>query len=154
MKVIKPPAPLEIPTNVPSIFLAGSIEMGVAVDWQREVEHQLSSFNVTLLNPRRDQFDAKAEQKISNPYFYGQVTWELEALERADLIIMYFAPDTKAPVTLLELGLHAKSGKVIVCCPVPYWRKGNVDIVCERYKVPVVNTLEDLIDMVKARINL
>jgi len=58
---------------------------------------------------------------------------------------MYFDPNTKSPISLLELGLHANSGKMIVCCPKGFWRKGNVDIVCERYDVPVVCDIDSLI---------
>ncbi|MBQ0740161.1 nucleoside 2-deoxyribosyltransferase domain-containing protein, partial [Aquimarina celericrescens] len=77
---------------------------------------------------------------------------ELDALEQADRIIMYFDPATKSPISLLELGLFAKSGKLLVCCPKGFWRKGNVDIVCERYKVDQVNNLEELIDEVKKKL--
>ncbi|HEY1379899.1 MAG TPA: nucleoside 2-deoxyribosyltransferase domain-containing protein, partial [Gemmataceae bacterium] len=68
---------------------------------------------------------------------------------RADRIALYFAPDTRAPVTLLEFGLFARSGKLAVCCPDGYWRKGNVEVVCARYGVPLVDTLADLIAWVR-----
>ena len=61
------------------------------------------------------------------------VEWELDGLERADVIAMWFAPETKAPITLLELGLFARSGKVVVGCPNGFWRKGNVEVVCARF---------------------
>jgi len=54
------------------------------------------------------------------------------------VIATWFEPSTKAPITLLELGVHARSGKVIVGCPPGYWRKGNIEIVCARYGVPLV----------------
>ena len=52
-----------------------------------------------------------------DPQFSQQVNWELDALEVADWIVVYFDPDTQSPISMLELGLHAKSDKVIVCCP-------------------------------------
>ena len=58
---------------------------------------------------------------------------------------MNFDPSSKSPITLLELGLFAKSSKIIVCCPEGFWRKGNVDIVCERYGVKTVNTINELV---------
>jgi hypothetical protein len=58
-----------------------------------------------------------------------------------------FDPNTKSPVSLLELGLHAKERKLIVYCPEGFWRKGNVDIVCEAYKVKQVKTFEELLDI-------
>jgi len=66
-------------------------------------------------------------------------------LEMADTILLYFDPKTKSPISLLELGLFAKSGKMMVCCPEGFWRKGNVDIVCERYRIPQFESLEELI---------
>jgi len=72
------------------------------------------------------------------------VEWELNALEKANIIAMYFEPGTKSPVSLLELGLFAHTGRMIVCCPDGFWRKGNVDVVCERYGVKQVESLNDL----------
>ena len=143
--VIKPPAPLRFDANVPSLFLAGSIEMGHAEQWQAMVERALRDARVVILNPRRDDWDDSWVQAIDNAQFRAQVEWELEAQERATMILMYFAPATKAPITLLELGLFARSGKLVVCCPEGFWRKGNVEIVCARYGVPAVESLPGLI---------
>ena len=89
--------------------------------------------------------DSSWEQHFENPQFYQQVTWELQGLETADYVIVYFAEHSQAPITLLELGLHAQSGKVLVCCPKGFWRKGNVDIVCNRYQIPMFDTLDDML---------
>lgn len=133
-----------------SVFLAGSIEMGQAVNWQELVSKELEDLApVCLLNPRRDDWDSSWKQEITNRRFNEQVTWELDGLEQADLILVYFSPETKSPVTLLELGLFARSGKVIVCCPEGFWRKGNVDIVCERFGIRQVDNLEELIREVR-----
>ena len=86
-------------------------------------------------------------QDIKNAQFKEQVEWELEALEIADHIIMYFDKDTKSPISLLELGLYATSEKMVVCCPEGFWRKGNLDIVCERYKIKQVESLDKLIGL-------
>lgn len=142
-RVLKPPAPLPAELGR-SLFLAGSIEMGRAADWQQQVAQALAHRELTILNPRRDAWDASWAQDLANPQFVAQVEWELEAQERADRILMYFAPDTQAPITLLELGLFGRSGKLVVCCPHGYWRKGNVDVVCARYGVPQLPTLDQL----------
>lgn len=150
--ILKPPQPLDFDTNRPSLFLAGSIEMGRAVHWQALFEQELSDLDVTILNPRRDDWDASWEQSLRNPNFRGQVEWELDAQEKADVIAMYFAPETHAPITLLELGLFASSQKLIVCCPKGFWRKGNVEVVCLRYGVPTVETLPELIAVTRRRV--
>lgn len=152
MQLLKPPTPLPARFAGPSVFLAGSIEQGRAIDWQAEVTAQLAALPVTVLNPRRDAWDASWAQSISNPLFRGQVEWELDALDRADVVAMYLAPDTRAPISLLELGLHAASGKMIVCCPDGYWRKGNVEIVAARYGLPLVDDLAALIAAARDRL--
>jgi hypothetical protein len=150
---LKPPTPLHLDPNRPSVFLAGSIEMGQAEDWQTFVEQSLQDLSVVLLNPRRDEWDASWEQTIHNPQFREQVEWELAGQDLATVIAMYFAPTTKSPITLLELGLCARSGKAIVCCPDGFWRKGNVEVVCTRYGIPMVASLPDLVAQIRQRLS-
>jgi hypothetical protein len=140
-KIIKPPSPLQ---DGFSVFLAGSIELGHAENWQTSLEEKLSGSDIIILNPRRDDWDSSWTQSKTNPKFREQVEWEIAALEKANIIAMYFEPHTKSPVSLLELGLFAGSGKMVVCCPEGFWRKGNVDIVCETYGVKQVESLNDL----------
>lgn len=64
---------------------------------------------------------------------------------------MYLAPATQSPVSLLELGLCARSGKLVVCCPAGFWRRGNVEMVCARHRIPLFDTLEDLLDDLRGR---
>ena len=136
-----------------SVFLAGSIEMGAAIDWQAQlIESFKDEDSLLFLNPRRDDWDSSWEQSIENENFREQVEWELEAQEKVDIIIMYFAPNTKSPITLLELGLFAKSQKMICCCPEGFWRKGNVDVVCDRYGVEVVDSLDKMINVLREKI--
>jgi len=126
------------------IFLAGSIEMGTAEDWQVIVSDTFSDRDrLVFFNPRRDDWDSSWEQKESNPEFNYQVNWELDRLSDSDIIFMYFSPETKSPISLLELGLYAGSNKrMVVCCPDGFWRKGNVDIVCSRFNIQVYDSLE------------
>lgn len=126
----------------PYIFLCGSIEMGKAENWQNELFARLEKG--TVLNPRRDDWDSSWVQSVHNKKFREQVEWELKAQEEADVIAVHFDPSTKSPITLLELGLF--KDKCIVHCPEGYWRKGNVDIVCGRYGIRMVNTIEELAD--------
>jgi hypothetical protein len=144
---MKAPGDYDVHKRKTSIFLAGSIEMGLAENWQDLVVRALDDLDILILNPRRAQWDASWEQSIDNPQFREQVEWELDALHAADMVIMYFAPETKSPITLLELGIHAASApeKLIVCCPQGFWRKGNVDVVCKRYGVRQAASIEDLI---------
>lgn len=81
-----------------SVFLAGTIDMGSGVDWQRDVA---------------------------------------ELFEKA--------PGSKSPITLLELGLFAKSGKLHVVCTEVFYRYDNVRITCAKYGVPVYASLTEAI---------
>ena len=148
MKVIKPPQKVQY-SDIPAIFLAGSIEMGKAIDWQTRVTEAFKDTNAVVLNPRRDDWDSSWKQDKNNPQFREQVEWELNALEHARVIAMYFDPKTMSPISLLELGIHARSAKLVVCCPEGFWRKGNVDIVCEYFNIKQVETIEELIEACK-----
>ena len=138
--------------GTPSLFLAGSIEMGTAEKWQEKVVAAFRGRPILILNPRRDDWDSNWEQSIDNPEFAKQVNWELDALDNADLVIFYFDPNTKSPITLLELGLQAqrkRTDQLLVICPEGYWRRGNVQIVCQRKGIAMENTLEDAINKIK-----
>jgi hypothetical protein len=152
--IITPPD--AFPIERPIVFLAGSIENGTASQWQQELIAHLSKFDVTILNPRRVHWDSNCATTIHNPVFVDQVNWELNGLTAANIIAMYFDPNTLSPITLLELGLFAAmrshQQKIILYCPDGYWRKGNVDIVCRRYGVNQVGSYDDFLDTIEYNI--
>ena len=153
---IKAPNKLKKLKNSKTVFMAGSIDMGKAVNWQEQIKNAFENDKrVTFWNPRRDDWDSSWKQDINFAPFKEQVTWELKALEQADIIIYYFDPNGQAPITLMELGLHThdQDKDLLVCCPKGFWRKGNVDIVCERYAIPTCDTLEDLISDLDSLLN-
>ncbi|KAF2493317.1 hypothetical protein BU16DRAFT_429209, partial [Lophium mytilinum] len=127
-----------------SIFLSGSIEMGKAIDWQTALTKRLEHLPITIFNPRRDDWDSSWEEDITNAKFREQVDWELDQMALADVTVVCFVAGTQSPISLMELGLNARDGKVVVCCPKGFWKRGNVQIVCHRYGIPVVETVEEL----------
>lgn len=148
MKTIQTLQPLQNIHQVfekPTVFLAGSIEMDRAENWQARAETLLGDRYV-LFNPRRDSWDNSWKQEIGNPQFKAQVDWELDALEKADHVLMYFAPGTQSPISLLELGLFASSKKMVVCCPEGFWRKGNVEIVCQRLDITFFDNFDQAVE--------
>lgn len=146
-------APAFVNDKIATVFLAGSIEMGAAENWQDTAASILESSGFTTLNPRRDDWDSTWEQKISHPAFYEQVTWELQGLETCEWAIVYFDPKTFAPITLLELGYLAGIApeKALVVCPEGFYRKGNVDIVCDRFRIKQYDTLEKACDFIRSQ---
>ena len=146
---IQAPNTLKLKHNYLSIFLAGSIEMGKAEEWQKKIVDSLEDKQYIFFNPRRDDWDSSWEQDKGDKNFREQVEWELEALETADFIVMYFDPETQSPISLLELGLHARDGKLIVICPEGFWKKGNVDVTSEYYKIKQMDSIDDFIELLK-----
>ena len=144
-RIFKSPEEIPPKSDIKTIFLAGSIEMDKAIDWQKYCEEALKD-NYIIFNPRRDEWDSSWSQTIENDNFNEQVTWELNALEKADIIIMYFAGNTMSPISLVEFGLYAQSNKMKVVVEENFWRKGNIDIVCKRYNIEQFKTLEHLIE--------
>ena len=138
------PQPLPIDDSRPRVFLGGSIDMGGAPDWQAAMTSALADMDVVILNPRRPDWNPEWRPEADEPEFRRQVEWELAALESADVIVMYFAPGTQSPISLLEMGLHARGGKLIVLAPDGFWRKGNVDITAQAYGVKQVQSLPEL----------
>jgi hypothetical protein len=135
-----------------SIFLGGSIEMGVAEHWQNRLVADLLGEDVLILNPRRDDWDSSWKQDPTpGTQFYEQVAWELQAQSYADLLVYYFDPATTSPITLLELGAFGGSDPdaVIVCCPTNYFRYGNVHIFCEWYGIEIVHSYAELLERIK-----
>lgn len=148
MLEVKPPA-LIPGTEAPIVFLGGSIDMGRASDWRGIITRSFKDTGLVFLNPWGDNFDANTPQKADNAAFSSQVNWELDGLELADILVFYFEPGGKSPVSMLELGLYANTTKlVIVCCPDGFWRKGNVDIVCSRYQVTQVSDLAETVQAI------
>lgn len=152
---IRPPQSLEEAGKYGQlkVFLCGSIEMDQAREWQSEIVRKLKDANIVILNPRRENWDSSWKQELSDRNFVGQVEWELDAIEMADLVAVHFEPDTKSPITMLEIGLFAKSDpkKLIIHCPEGFWRKGNIDIVCRRYGIKQVETLDELAGEIRGR---
>jgi len=150
-QIIKPPAKFK-GVGKYTIFLAGVIDMGEALDWQKAVQDKLARFSddLTILNPRRDDWDSSWEQSLEDENFVEQVTWELDGQKAADFIVFCFAMNeeeakkAKAPITLLELGMfHNK--QAVICCPQGFYRKGNVDIVAKRFGIPVYEDFDAMV---------
>jgi hypothetical protein len=84
------------------IFLGGSIDMGKAPDWQNAFANKV--------------LDHNWKQDFKDENLRHQIDWEMTNIDKVDLINIYLHPGTISPVSLLELGLYAQSGKHFVCC--------------------------------------
>ncbi len=125
-----------------SVFLAGAIDMGSAVDWQSYVIDELSGYDdLVIVNPRRPNFTADTLDE--------QIHWELNALEQVDRIMMWFPKSAKAPISFFEAGLYLQSRKLFVGAEARFYRRRNLEITCARYGVILWDTLDGLISAIK-----
>ena len=121
-----------------TFFLAGTIDNGESLDWQKEISDYSNEIGVNVFNPRRSNWD----KDVGSKEVVRQIDWELEHMEKADYIIMNILGNSKSPISLLELGLHARDGKLIVFCPKSFYRYDNVRVTCETYGVKLYS-IED-----------
>ena len=133
-----------------SVILYGAIQAEPA--WQTSLASSLSDLPIDILDPRRDDWDSSWVEDIEFPKFKEQVEWEMDYAKVADVIGFNFPAGAQTPVALLELGMYAGSGKVIVCCPKGFYKRGNVQMVCLRYGIEMLETLDELNDKVRARL--
>lgn len=132
------------------MFLGGTIEMGNSVDWQSEVVEALDGYNVDIYNPRRSDWDSSWKQSITNEKFVEQVTWELDHIEKSDVVIFNILADSKSPITLMEIGLVSNLRcRVLICCEDGFWRKGNIEVMCERYNMDLFDNMNELLEELK-----
>lgn len=141
-------------TSDNSVFLAGTIEQGNSVDWQKEVAKQLNITNLTVYNPRRKDWNAKATQSSSDEYFTKQVVWEQKAIELCNYILFNFLPDTVSKISMLELGQALILSKyeektIIVSCPPEFVGHGNISLMCAMYNIPLYSTIDDAVNHLK-----
>ncbi len=156
MKHVKAPS-YNIASTEYTIFLGGSIEMNTAEKWQDRLALALSGWSddLVLLNPRRDDWDSSwLQDPTPGTQFNEQVTWEFNMQDQADLIVYYFDPATKSPITLLELGSYGSSEPycVVVCCPPTFWRYGNVAMFCEKHDIVLVHSFDSLVEEITQRL--
>lgn len=155
MRVFKAPEDVKVEGYELKIFMAGSIEMGKAENWQERLTRELEGLPVCLINPRRDDWDSTWVQSIDNPQFNTQVNWELDHITSSDIVVFVFDPSTMSPITLLELGYVAGLfQEAIIMCPEGFWRKGNVDVLVSRcHQIQQVHSMEELVDEIKNRVS-
>lgn len=137
-----------------SFFFAGTIDSGDSPNWQKELTNELNKDKglygkLTIFNPRRDEWPDDGSDEVIR-----QIRWELDHMDEADFIIMNIIGDSKSPISLMEIGLYAQSGKLIVFCPEDFYRFDNVMVVCERHNIPLhrTNDVKEIMKEIKKKI--
>lgn len=142
--VVTAPDSVDVPGY--RVFLAGAIDMGAAEDWQSQVITTLQDVpNLVLLNPRRAAFTPDTLDE--------QIHWELDALEKANLIFMWLPGNAKAPISLFEAGLYWQSGKLLMGAGSDFYRRRNLEITALRYKVRLFDDLQEQVNVLMNQLN-
>ena len=126
-----------------SVFLAGTIDNGDSLNWQDKTIIELINlgFDCDIYNPRREHWNSNS----SVDDLINQIKWEQDHLDKADMIVMVLLDDSKSPISLLELGLYAKSKKIVVFCTTNFYRWDNVRLTCDKYHIELIQDLNPLI---------
>ena len=131
-----------LPVN---IFLGGTIDNGDSFNHQEALISELKKSEAThplcVYNPRRKEWNKNASKEEMDE----QINWELYHLNRADLIVMNILPNSKSPISLMEIGLFARDKKMIVFCNENFYRYENVKVVCDKFGLPLFNTNDILV---------
>ena len=130
--------------NSKSVFLAGTIDNGDSLNWQNKTIIELMNLGINdieIYNPRREHWNPNPSKEEME----CQIKWEQEYLDKADFIAMVLLDDSKSPISLLELGLYAKSNKLMVFCTPDFYRWDNVRLTCEKYNIQLVESTHPLV---------
>lgn len=155
--IVNAPTPHSPKPNEKSVFLAGTIDYDAVKEgrstWQERMIASLLHLPITIYNPNRPDWDDTWKEDILDPQFLEQTTWELDMMERATVITLCIHDaKAKAPISLLELGLGAASGKMLVVCPEGFWKRGNIQVVCQRFGISMLNNEQDLMIAVEKKL--
>lgn len=148
MQVIYAREPL--PTTVSrTIFLAGPTPRSAEVaSWRPEALKLLESFDGQVFVPesRDGQYEAEYD---------SQVSWETEALNRADVILFWVPRDLEtmpAFTTNVEFGLWCASGKVVLGAPPEAPKNRFLEYHAGQAGLSMATTLEETIRLVCERV--
>jgi hypothetical protein len=172
MKYIEAPNKHKGKSGIPTLFLGGGISS--CKDWQSKLVEKLTDYNVTIYNPRRNNFD------INNPKVSEeQIKWEHKYLHESNILVFYFAQETLCPITLFELGAALERNiyttykqDIIVYCEPEYSRKFDVELqiklamnnakairlnacdITDDYFVSFHDNYDDFVDELKAIVDI
>jgi hypothetical protein len=133
--------------NIPpghSLFLGGGISN--CLDWQSIMKGLLEDAALTLINPRRSDFDVRDASMTEE-----QIAWEHEMLREATAIMFWFPDETLCPITLYELGAWSMTQKPLFVGTHPDYQR-KVDVIYQtrlvRPEIVVVHSLRDMVKQI------
>ncbi|TDS15165.1 nucleoside 2-deoxyribosyltransferase-like protein [Maribacter caenipelagi] len=122
--------------NQRSIFLAGSMDPKQEGSWRTKAIAEFRAMDI--FDPTNMNHDNLNSEQMKH-----HVTWELDALELSDIILLNFLPNAQSPISLVELGMYVTSNKLIVICPKEFYKSGYIHTLCEKYNTPIFNNITE-----------
>ncbi len=145
--IITSPSEKKISNNKLKIFLGGTIDSGKSEDWQKKIcKKYANDKQIIVFNPRRPEWPSDSDHNE----VIRQIKWEHKRMDESDYIVMNILPDSKSPISLMEIGMYCHSNKLLVFCTDKFYRYDNVKVVCEKYDIKLFNTnkIEDIINQI------
>ncbi|KAE8845923.1 hypothetical protein PTNB73_01903 [Pyrenophora teres f. teres] len=107
----KPPHRTDV--EIVSVILYGGMSTDTKKNWRADLSASLSDLPIAILDPTCDAWDSTWIEDISFQPFKDQAKWEMDHAGVADVIVFHFGGKSDQPITLLELGLYAHTGKAV-----------------------------------------
>lgn len=133
----------EVKKDKPLLFLAGSIDIQLLGNWRKSVANSLGD-GYHFLDPTALNYQSMVESDWDK-----HVSWEFKAMELSDIILLNFLPDSQSPISLVELGLNIKLKKLIVVCPIQFYKNKYIKLLCNYYSTPCFESLEEALEFLK-----
>jgi len=131
-----------------SIFLAGSMDTNINGNWRQDVINRLDD-DYNFFDPTNNNHST-----LHNYQMRAHIKWELDALKMADKIILNFIPNAQSPISLVELGLHVATSKLIVICPKEFYKYRYVNVLCKEYDTPFFHSINEALDTLNTKLIL
>lgn len=136
------------------VFLAGSMKDRNGNDWREELINRLTDVDITVFNPSVDDWENKiGEESLDNGRYVNQLRWERLGMIQSDITIFTFSESSDSLITRTEFGLYKDKNSIV-------WLDGEVKggemikYVCQRYGIPVVETITALENLLRIRISI
>lgn len=124
-------------------FLAGSIDFDSSHSWREKVKKELKG-TIRFFDPTRIEHNDFTDAQMKE-----HIEWELDALKLSDRILLNLLPESKSPISLVELGLYVQSDKLIVVCPKSFYKRRYIETICNKYDTVLFDNLDEAIEYIK-----
>lgn len=144
--------------NYLKIFLSGPIDLNNTFDWHskfisgvsrlvdpKEGDPRLNNNKYIILNSKIDI--SNPDISLENPEFVSKIQWELQMIDKSDVIFCNFLKKSKSPFGMNGFMLSAMSNKIIVRCLEEYMYYPYIKLITDTYNIPLLGDTSTIIDV-------